>query len=347
MNFFVVRLDNFIMGPEHFVLSDEPEFGMRLINVHSKIMIGENDARPLVFSPLLRDSIGSIRFETLKQHPFLLFVIPSDEWDLDPHSKEEYDKKYHASAFACQRMSLCLSLAAWLVKNSCISVQQGYWINLFSQYASINNTSYQPTNSSGLLQAERFSKREIKLISEYFYQLSPYLINIERGIILPETSHGGTTYFSQEKAAGLVGLQGKSFVRALLKLQEARRAGNITSKIEYGCSALEALFAISSKHRYNLKTITAGYVGESEKEKEQIKSLLDAAYGIRSDHSHGDYLQFLRTNQLDSLGQVSVELDNVLRKVFRKILKQPELNYSSEPADIDRVRQYWDSIRAE
>ena len=75
--------------------------------------------------------------------------------------------------------------------------------------------------------------------------------------------------------------------------------------------------------------------------------MIDAAYGIRSDHSHGDYIQYLSSNGLDSLEQVSKDLDDILRKTFRKILKQPELNYSSERADIDRVRQYWDSIRAE
>lgn len=346
MNFFVVRLDNFIMGPEQFIFSDAAEFGMRIVNVQSKIVFGTNDVRPLIFSPLLLSSIGSIRFDTLSQHPFLLFAIPSEEWDLEMHTKEERDKKYYSQACICQMMGLCLSLSAWLVKDSCIAVQQGYWVNLFNNYVSINNTSYEPTNSSGVLQAETFSLKDLQLISEYFDLLSPHLLSVDNSISPQQDSHGGTTYLSQEKAAGLAGVQGKSFLRALLKLQEARRTGDITSKIEYGCSALEALFAISEKHKLNIKTITAGYIGDSDADKERIKSLMDAAYGIRSDHSHGDNLKYLSTNGLKSLEQVSMDLDGVLRKVFRKILKQPELNYASEHSDIQRVRQYWNSIRA-
>ncbi len=132
----------------------------------------------------------------------------------------------------------------------------------------------------------------------------------------------------------------------LAGLQEARGVGDITSKIERSCSTLEALYAVSERHRYNVSTITAGFVGESEEDKAKIIELMKIVYGIRSDHSHGDFIQFINKNGLDSLDQMAMDLDEIMRKVFRKILNLPELNYSFEKTEINRVRTYWDSVRA-
>ena len=273
MIIFIIRLDNFIMRSECISLHDDADFKILLANNKGKIVVEEHDIRPLLFNPLLHDAIGYIRFDTLKNHPFLLLIIPPEEWDFEPHTIGECDRKYDSYSTGFQLLALSFSLAAWLVKDSCVAVQKGYWMNCFNNYVSISTTSYEPTNSAGIIKATSFSEKEIHQIFDNMDLLGNYLFRFGSGIPLAKGSHGGTRYISQEKVAGLLGNTGKSFTRALLKLQEARRVGDVTSKIEYGCSALEALYAISEDHKYNLSSITAGFIGASDEDKDRIRKL--------------------------------------------------------------------------
>ncbi len=347
MNHYICRLDNFIMRPESMTLWDEKEMKVMLVNNQGKIMMGDNNIKPVLYSSYLRDAIGFIRFNSLTQHPILLFSIPTEEWDLETHKKEEYDNRYNSYAKRFNHLAQAFSIGAWLEKDSCISSKHAYWINPFNRYVSIIGTSYEPTNSVGLLEETSFSRTEIDRSIEYCYQILGILFSDQRtDIRIITTQNKGTTQFNQEKAGGLVGNKGKSYSRALLKLQEARRTGDITSKIEYHCSALEALYAISKNHRHNISHITAGLIGNSENEKEETIRLMETAYSIRSDHSHGDIIRYLEQNDFSSLDEVGRKLDEIMRKVFRTLLKRPELNFSSEKEEIKKVKDYFDSIKA-
>lgn len=65
------------------------------------------------------------------------------------------------------------------------------------------------------------------------------------------------------------------------------------------------------------------------------------AYSIRSDGSHGDTLKYLEKNDEVSLKRLSKDLDDYVRRVFRKIINKPELNYDKSLGNKAETRLYF------
>ena len=70
-----------------------------------------------------------------------------------------------------------------------------------------------------------------------------------------------------------ISTEGKSFARALIILQEARRTGVLSSKIDRYCSVLECIYAIKKEHKKNISNITAAYIGNDSEEQERIREM--------------------------------------------------------------------------
>lgn len=139
-------------------------------------------------------------------------------------------------------------------------------------------------------------------------------------------------------------MEGKSFARALIILQEARRTGVLSSKIDKYCSVLECIYAIKKEHKKNISNITAAYIGKDSEEQERIRENMRDAYGVRSDGSHGDNLKYLQENNRENLVKLSTDIDDYVRRVFRKVIAVENLNYNNTSEEKARVRKYFSDL---
>ena len=195
------------------------------------------------------------------------------------------------------------------------------------------------TLSNGNIEEKSFDADEVQEAIARMYEIYRYLLPKESQMgKVEQRVNNGTIVWEIDKA---ISTEGKSFARALMKLQEARKTGVIPSKIDKYCSILECLYAINKNHKRNISKITATYIGRDSVEKEEINSNMRLAYGIRSDYSHGDSLKFLNENDVDDLVRLSSILDDYVRRVFRKVLENPELNYDIASGRKTEVRQYF------
>lgn len=151
----------------------------------------------------------------------------------------------------------------------------------------------------------------------------------------------GTQVWNIDKA---ISTEGKSFARALIILQEARRTGVLSSKIDKYCSVLECIYAIKKEHKKNISNITAAYIGKDSEEQERIRENMRDAYGVRSDGSHGDNLKYLQENNRENLVKLSTDIDDYVRRVFRKVIAVENLNYNNTSEEKARVRKYFSDL---
>lgn len=88
-------------------------------------------------------------------------------------------------------------------------------------------------------------------------------------------------------------------------------------RISQYCTALECLFASSNtelKHR--LSERAAFFIGENPEERRSIYNSISNAYSIRSSVVHGDTIN---QKKLKSLGEISKNCDDILRRILIKI----------------------------
>nr|WP_294346069.1 HEPN domain-containing protein [uncultured Clostridium sp.] len=141
--------------------------------------------------------------------------------------------------------------------------------------------------------------------------------------------------------------QGKSFSRALILLQEARRTGVISSKIDKYCSILEYLYAINNSHKKNISNITAAYIENDQIERSNIITHMPEAYSVRSDKSHEYNLKYLKDNDERDLKKLSQIVDGYVRGVFIKTINSPSLNYGQDSESKAAVRKcFMDKAKA-
>ena len=107
---------------------------------------------------------------------------------------------------------------------------------------------------------------------------------------------------------------------------------------------LECLFAIQKKHKVNIKNITSAYIG-NDIDESTIRNDMHDAFGIRSDFSHGDYIEFLKHHSEEQLKELSQRIDGYVRRVLRKIFEEPDKNYTLKTRN--EVRNYFDRIAKE
>ena len=127
-------------------------------------------------------------------------------------------------------------------------------------------------------------------------------------------------------------------------MQEARRTGVLSSKIDKYCSVLECIYAIKKEHKKNISNITAAYIGNDSEEQERIRENMRDAYGVRSDGSHGDNLKYLEEKDRESLVRLSNVIDDYVRRVFRKVIAVENLNYNNTSEEKARVRKYFSDL---
>lgn len=346
MNLLVNRLDNIQISHKSFPLfpadkMSELNLAGSIVGTNSEYLVNGKNVMFLVHNPKLETKMGEQMYRAMIRKPMMLFLIPTQENEFDV-SVDELDKLYGIQTVNLNNFAQAFSIACWFIKDSCIRATHTYWLNFFCGYYSQSSRSMDVTLSDGTIAEIYFDDHEVQWAITMMYTVLRYL--------LPDEAHtgdvhmtlsGGTKVWEVDKA---MSTEGKSFARALLLLQEARRTGMLSTKIDKYCSLLECLFAIDGNHKKNIANITAAYIAKDEPEKKIIKSNMRTAYSVRSDSSHGGSLQFLRKHKQEDLAELSKTVDDYVRRVLSKVIAQDELNYDNTRSSKEKVKKHFLAI---
>lgn len=346
MNLCINRLDNFkIEGKSYQIVpSDEAKelnLSGAIIGVDAEYLINDIDAMFLIKKSELRLLMGEYMYQALIRKPMMLFLMPTQEDEFEG-TKEEFDKRYGNKTILFNNFAQAFSIGCWFIKDSCVSSAHIYWLNLINGYYSQGIRHMDIMLSDGTIAETYFDDSEMREACARMFQVYRYL--------LPDDAHtdkvnmttsGGTVVWEIDKA---MSTEGKSFARALMILQEARRTGVLATRIDKYCSVLECLYAINKDHKKNISQITAAYIGKDASERDVIVLDMRDAYGVRSDGSHGENLKYLRDNDREALANLSKKLDGYVRRVFTKVIADETFNYDATDGSKVDVRARFRTI---
>jgi hypothetical protein len=214
---------------------------------------------------------------------------------------------------------------SWLIKDNCIITDTAYLISELndSTQASSLRLEYQLTNSRGIAQEVTFSKAEIEEFERYHDRIEKYLYGKD----------SGTLKFMLNKNFSRMG-------RTLLFIKQAREARNLAYKISNYCSAFETLFSTdSSELSHKLSERIAFFLFPEFNKLETFKKM-KKAYLVRSKLTHGATLE---QKQIDLLGDLSENIDTMLRFILNKIMRDEKL-LSVFDSDNTKVDVYFEEL---
>lgn len=343
MNFCINRLDNIkIERRSYEIISSQKVKDLKMdgaiVGADAEYLVCNKNAMLLVKKSELRLLIGEYMYQALIRKPMMLFLMPTQEDEFEG-TKEEFDKRYGNKTILFNNFAQAFSIACWFIKDSCVSSAHIYWLNLINGYYSQGIRHMDIMLSDGTIAETYFDDSEMREAHARMFQVYRYLLpdDARTGSVNMSTS-GGTIVWEIDKA---MSTEGKSFARALMLLQEARRTGVLATRIDKYCSVLECLYAINKNHKKNISQITAAYIGKEDSERETIMLDMRDAYGVRSDGSHGDNLKYLKDNNHEALTNLSRKLDDYVRRVFRKVIENDLLNYDPTDDSKATVRAYF------
>lgn len=343
MNFCINRLDNIkIERRSYEIISSQKVKDIKMdgaiVGADAEYLVCDKNAMLLVKKSELRLLMGEYMYQALIRKPMMLFLMPTQEDEFEG-TKEKFDKRYGSKTIHLNNFAQAFSIACWFIKDSCISATHIYWLNLINGYYSQGVRDMNPMLSDGTIAETSFNDDEMQEALERMFEIYRYLLPDDaRTGSANMTTSGGTVVWEIDRA---MSTEGTSFARALILLQEARRTGVLSSRIDKYCSILECLYAINKNHKMNISQITAAYIGKEDSERETIMLDMRDAYGVRSDGSHGDNLKYLKDNNHEALANLSRKLDDYVRRVFRKVIENDLLNYGSTDDSKATVRAYF------
>ena len=237
------------------------------------------------------------------------------------------------------------SMGSWFIKDSCINANKMYWCNLFNRYILQDRKDISVTLSNGEIKDTSLDSNEVNDAIGLMYAVLRYLMPNESNMGRISKSISNKTIIQEIDT--VIRTQGKSFSRALILLQEARRTGVISSKIDKYCSILEYLYAINNSHKKNISNITAAYIENDQIERSNIITHMREAYSVRSDKSHEYNLKYLKDNDERDLKKLSQIVDGYVRGGFIKTINSPSLNYGQDSESKAAVRKcFMDKAKA-
>ncbi|WP_138994016.1 HEPN domain-containing protein [Larkinella sp. C7] len=171
-------------------------------------------------------------------------------------------------------------------------------------------------NSAGEFSDTFFSLAELNEALEYYNYLDNlFLIN------QPFKPPNGLIENSSIEAISSLNSHNR-IQRAYQLLGNARNSIIVSDKIANYIIILECLFSTKggSEISHTISQNTANYIGINKSDKKEIYRLIKRVYNIRSKYVHGQQLD--KKDRLpETQIQLSQKLDEIIRKIFRKILK--------------------------
>ena len=115
----------------------------------------------------------------------------------------------------------------------------------------------------------------------------------------------------------------RALSRASFFLDSARDCSDLSVKVAHYTTCLEVLFSTdSSEISHKLAERVALFLGDTFEERKRLFDRVKKLYSVRSKVVHGDVFSEKKTK---SVGAISQDADDLLRRVLRRILVSDEL----------------------
>ncbi|MBG9985273.1 hypothetical protein HZY91_00025 [Facklamia sp. DSM 111018] len=125
-----------------------------------------------------------------------------------------------------------------------------------------------------------------------------------------------------------------SFVKAQQYLTSTRKESFIPAKIANYISVLECLFAVKSNNTHNCAERVSRFIEQGDSRVDLYKKM-KKIYGVRSSYVHGGEIKHSH-----DLEEYSVELDEIVRRVFKKFLTEFQ-SFNYLPNNSKKIDKYF------
>ena len=281
-------------------------------------------------------------------------VIENEDFKL----KQEVDKIYNLFFFRQYKNIIVLSTAIWLVKDSCVQENNTYFITQ-SGYQNQTSIEMPYTLANGEHKTIELNEEELKKVEQNYSLLYPIMTKPLQDT--PPVIHHSTRASTIENDK-LDRSKESSFVRALINLQNARRSGQLSVKIDFYMQVLQCIYALegmkSTKIEKTLQEVTKNLLDltvpeqtflanalllssnstedEIENENKSIFNTIKKAFRIRSKQSHGNKVNYSAAD----IENTSIMVDEYVRRVLQIVLLNPELDYNTKE-EAKKVSKYF------
>ncbi|MCF2490756.1 HEPN domain-containing protein [Dyadobacter sp. CY347] len=261
---------------------------------------------------------GEIAVSMIPKQPLL--VISSELGNLVPNFNPS--EAYKSMAFL-KDFTHDLTTALWFIKDNGVCVRQSFFMPEDIEQTGV--AYYQGlTNAEGFRKPTKFTIEEFSesaVIMEKFKQVCPPPNAAEN----LHDKMGTRDEFLQRglDSNHLLPYNFPRLTRALFMLDQARRTPAPVVKITFYMSAFECLFSDGDTEAitYKLGQRVAFLLATDKQERLNIRNSVKEGYKVRSSYIHGSELSGQLKNH-DKLISISVEIDDLLRKTFLKVISE-------------------------
>lgn len=273
-------------------------------------------------SEYFKYAIGSLNFEDLKNDSFI--------YEYGDIENTDETMRYLNNFLARNQIFIsCL----WLVKDNSVNIENGYIYlieNGRDYRVSSNSRMVKFSNSKGNQEDVVFSDEEL---SE--------AVSIYNMIYLPEISENYNDYLLDN-----IGFRSNRIELFLYNLQLTRNESYIPSKIAMYATLFETLLSTdSSTIGHKMAERVALMLEEEYENRLKIFKTVKQMYTIRSSVFHGDKLK----KEFDKwdyckFEDFSYEVDQIIRKLIRKIIENDKLNKMFSEDDTQALNKYFNEL---
>ena len=356
IDFFNSKCNNELKG-EIFIENND-----KILSLNSKKIFIKSYGE-LRFKEFLKKSSICSRFEFPNEVQVLMKELMNSINEENADSiKRILDKIYQFPFAEIYNINFVFSMAVWLLKDSCVQEKNTYFITN-TGYINSTQINMPYTLANGDQKNVDLNDYEWLKVEEYFELLYPIMTK-------PLSEKAVISYHSNESFSIITENMDRSkessFIRALISVQQARRNGQLSVKIDFYFQALQCIFALEGIKstvisKYIIKICTnllnqkqsdassiATIISKSNKlilkknsesnqeEQNTFKSILKKSFKIRSKQSHGNKIN----ESKDEIINLAKSMDNLVRRVLLIVLKNPDLNYTTKK-EAEKVADYF------
>ena len=271
--------------------------GARITNNKEKIL-------EIIDYPIFKKNMGPFSYDEFTTTPGVHYIAAGEI-----NAKGEVrDKVGNSLKFFFLREIQNFIYELWIVRDNNVYIRDGFLLlydkNIEDGYlykASVSAIISKSDLSEG---TTKFTPSELDLVIQGW---SPYEIDEDEYNIDKWKNPNDIVFRKRDDVTPKI--------RGFYNVVAANSSSLLPMKILFYCAALEALFSYEKTDEISHKIAerVALFIGKNTEDKISIFSQVKKAYSIRSRVIHGSYF---KDNELNGLGEVSKNLDNILRTVY-------------------------------
>lgn len=270
--------------------------------------------------PVFMNMVGLLEYDDLFNSTYLYAKGKMDE-NLNDRDRINYLSRYINNAQT-------FSTALWFVKDNSVATENSFlYMEHSDEGPSVTSNSRAAyfSNARGENLMTLFNSDELQKAIQFFNAL------------VSEESLTRETKISYE----YLNNEASRIERFFYYLQAARTQNYLPSRISLYCTMLETLLSTDTTEiTHKIAERAARIIGGSLDERTEIYRKVKDAYSIRSSAVHGDKLRKAFRVE-DRLQQVSVEIDDILRRLIVKIISDEEHSERFHSADHDKLNEWF------